>query len=376
MRFFCLIGFFLFSQGMFGQSATLNQVIELPDLISESSGLAKDSNGIFWSHNDSDNDPILVGFNLDGQVIYTIEVTNSSNIDWEDLSIVNDTLIICDCGNNLNTRNNLRILKVPMGSLTLGNNFREAEVINFSYAEQTAFPPKPQQLHFDLEAMACTVDSIYLFSKNRTQPSDGLTYQYVIPNRSGNYPNLERKGQFNSGTTPFADWITGAALNDAGDLALLSASKIIIYRNFTFTPRIQHQAEIIHYNGASQIEAICWDDNCNVWITDEDNSIILNDNNLYSLNVCTTAGLATESDKTVLFCTPNPVDNLLTIQIEGLSSALPYQIIDSSGNMVQKGLIQTNPTSINVRNLPPRQYWVVSNSPSKPLIYCAFTVIR
>jgi hypothetical protein len=376
MRFFSLFGFFLFSQGIFGQSATLNQVIELPDLISESSGLAKDSNGIFWSHNDSDNDAILVGFNLDGQVIYTIEVTNSSNIDWEDLSIVNDTLIICDCGNNLNTRTNLRILKVPMGSIAPGNNFREAEIINFSYAEQTAFPPKPQQLHFDLEAMACTADSIYLFSKNRTQPSDGLTYQYVMPNRSGNYPNLERKGQFNSGTTQFADWITGAALNDVGDLALLSASKIIIYRNFTSNPRIQHLAEIIHYNGASQIEAICWNDECSVWITDEDNAIIFNDNNLYSLEVCSAAGNTTKPKKSILTCSPNPVDSFLTIQMEDQSSVLPYQIIDSNGNVMLKGLIETNQTSINVRNLPSGQYYMLSSGSSKPLIYCAFVVAR
>jgi Secretion system C-terminal sorting domain len=376
MRFFSLFGFFLFSQGIFGQSATLNQVIELPDLISESSGLAKDSNGIFWSHNDSDNDAILVGFNLDGQVIYTIEVTNSSNIDWEDLSIVNDTLIICDCGNNLNTRTNLRILKVPMGSIAPGNNFREAEIINFSYAEQTAFPPKPQQLHFDLEAMACTADSIYLFSKNRTQPSDGLTYQYVMPNRSGNYPNLERKGQFNSGTTQFADWITGAALNDVGDLALLSASKIIIYRNFTSNPRIQHLAEIIHYNGASQIEAICWNDECSVWITDEDNAIIFNDNNLYSLEVCSAAGNSTKPKKSILTCSPNPVDSFLTIHMEEQSSVLPYQIIDSNGNVMLKGLIETNQTSINVRNLPSGQYYMLSSGSSKPLIYCAFVVAR
>jgi len=376
MRIFYLIAFFFFPYWIFGQSATLNQVIELPDLISESSGLARDANGIFWSHNDSDNDAILVGFNLDGQVIYTIQVTNSPNIDWEDLSIVNDTLIICDCGNNLNTRTNLRILKVPMGSLTLGNNFRDAEIINFSYAEQTAFPPKPQHLHFDLEAMACTEDSIYLFSKNRTQPCDGLTYQYVLPNRPGNYPYLERKGQFNSGTTQFADWITGAALNDVGDLALLSASKIIIYRNFTANPRIQHIAEIVWYNGNSQIEAICWKDPCNVWITDEDNAIISNDNNLYSLDVCSSLNISNDLAKTPIICSPNPVDSFLTVQIDEKITTLPFQIIDSRGKVMQKGDLLSGQNSIDIRNLPVGQYWLIGNNTSKPLVYCTFSALR
>lgn len=376
MRFIYLIGFFFFPQVFFGQSVTLNQLIELPDLISESSGLVRDQNGIFWSHNDSDNDAVLVGFNIQGQVIYTIEITNSPNIDWEDLSLVNDTLIICDCGNNPNTRTNLKILRVPMGDLTPGSNLRQAEIINFSYAEQTAFPPKPQLLHFDLEAMACTADSIYLFSKNRTQPCDGLSYQYVLPNRSGSYPKLERKGQFNSGCIQFADWITGAALNDAGDLALLSASKIIIFRNFTSNPRIQYQAEIVQYNGNSQIEAMCWENPCNIWITDEDNSFISNDNNLYSLELCSLAGATGNLEKPLLTCSPNPADSLLTIKTENLSKILPYQIIDSSGNVMLKGQIQTNDTSINVRNLPVGKYFILSLNTSKPLIYCAFVIAR
>lgn len=376
MKFFVVISFFLLSLELLGQSSTLNQIIELPDLISESSGLVRDANGIFWSHNDSDNDAILVGFNLQGQVLYTIEVTNSLNVDWEDLSLVNDTLIICDCGNNLNTRTNLKILKVPLGNILPGNNYREVEVINFSYAEQTAFPPEPQQLNFDLEAMACTADSIYLFSKNRTQPSDGLTYQYVLPNRLGNYPNLERKGQFNSGTTPFADWITGAALNEAGDLALLSASKIIIFRSFTSNPRIQDLAEIVSYNGNSQIEAICWKDLCNVWITDEDNAIIPNDNNLYSLEVCNDAGTTVELNKPFLSCSPNPVDSFLIIQASDNFDILPYQIIDSSGNMRQKGNLLSPHNEVDVRNLPVGQYWIVGSNSSKPLIYCTFSVVR
>jgi hypothetical protein len=224
--------------------------------------------------------------------------------------------------------------------------------------------------------MACTADSIYLFSKNRTQPCDGLSYQYVLPNRSGSYPNLERKGQFNSGCIQFADWITGAALNDAGDLALLSASKIIIYRNFTSNPRIQHLAEIIHYNGASQIEAICWNDECSVWITDEDNAMIFNDNNLYSLEVCSASGNAIKPKKSIFTCSPNPVESFLTIHMEDQSSVLPYQIIDSNGNVMLKGLIETNQTSINVRNLPSGQYYMLSSGSSKPLIYCAFVVAR
>ena len=376
MRFSLLAGFIIYCLGISGQPIKLNQIVKLPAQLSESSGLVRDPSGIFWSHNDSDNDPVLLGFNLEGHIIQTIEITNSPNIDWEDLSLVNDTFIICDCGNNLNTRNNLKILKVPMGSLIPGSNFREAEIINFSCLEQTAFPPKPQQLHFDLEAMACTADSIYLFSKNRTQPCDGLTYQYVMPNRVGNYPLLERQGYFYSGVTKFADWVTGAALNARGDLALLTASKIILFHNFKKKPRIQGQAEIFKYNGNSQLEAIYWNDTCSLWITDEDNVTIANDNNLYSLSLCNEGGISLGSLISDPPCSEVKVVDSLVIPISNRTRSLSYQIINTNGTVIQDGIALPNQHSIDVRNLPSGQYRLIGIDSSKPLIYCIFSVTR
>ncbi|MDZ7846785.1 MAG: hypothetical protein U5L96_08435 [Owenweeksia sp.] len=63
----------------------------------------------------------------------------------------------------------------------------EAGEIDFSYAPQKSFPPEKAKRNFDLEAMVYANDSLFLFTKNRTQPFSGYTYLYAMPAKPGTY---------------------------------------------------------------------------------------------------------------------------------------------------------------------------------------------
>ena len=98
---------------LFSQSLETIVICDLPAELTESSSLEIDSTGNFWSSNDSGGEPILYHFNDNGELLHTVRITNHSNHDWEDISLVGDSIIyIGDFGNNLNDRQNLRILIV------------------------------------------------------------------------------------------------------------------------------------------------------------------------------------------------------------------------------------------------------------------------
>ena len=104
--------------------------------IPESSGLEFWDN-LLWSHNDSDNSSKFYGFDtITGQTIKSILVENSPQIDWEDMTKDSAHLYIGDFGNNAGTRTNLKVLKIPIDSLS-GNAIDtvNAEFIHFSYPD-------------------------------------------------------------------------------------------------------------------------------------------------------------------------------------------------------------------------------------------------
>lgn len=73
----------------------------------EVSGLAasRNSPGIFWVHNDSDDGPYLVAIGMDGRIRAASLVSGARNRDWEDIArvTVHDTsfLVVAETGDNL-----------------------------------------------------------------------------------------------------------------------------------------------------------------------------------------------------------------------------------------------------------------------------------
>jgi hypothetical protein len=162
----------------------------LSSTLNETSGLLW-WNGAIWTHNDSGGDPFLFAVDTTtGNITRTVTVTNAVNTDWEDIAQDDNYIYIGDFGNNANgNRTDLKIYKVSKSDVLAGDNVT-AEIINFSYEDQTDFTPTgSNNTNFDCEAMITYGSSLFLFSKNWVNQQTKL---YEVPNTAGTHTALKR----------------------------------------------------------------------------------------------------------------------------------------------------------------------------------------
>lgn len=187
------------------------RILDLPAPLNETSGLQW-INGRLFSINDGGNSAEIQELNPEtGSLIRTIKVTNASNVDWEDLAASPSHFFIGDFGNNSGNRTDLKVLKIPIASI-LNQTEVIAEVIEFSYPEQSDFSGNNVNHNFDCEAMIFRANQLHLFSKNR---GDGRTNHYTIATNPGKYPAI-LQGSFDS-----KGLITGADVSPDGKNVVL-----------------------------------------------------------------------------------------------------------------------------------------------------------
>ena len=185
-------------------------------LMNETSGL-EFLNGKLWTLNDSGNANDIYRVDTVSSTVYqTVDISNATNVDWEDMTSSNDHLFIGDFGNNNGDRQNLRIYRVNKADLTTSATSVTASIINFSYSDQTSFQSLPTNHNFDCEAMIFLNDSIHLFSKNWV---DFKTKHYVIPNTPGTHVAQFRE-TLNTGFL-----VTSASVQNFGVIALIGYLK-------------------------------------------------------------------------------------------------------------------------------------------------------
>jgi hypothetical protein len=157
-----------------------NALGELSNKLKEISGLVFINDSTLVAHNDGGNAPKLFFLNLEGKIIHEVKIENAKNEDWEDITYDgNDNIYIGDIGNNLNKRKDLCIYKVSLKK-AMKKDEVEAEVLSFSYPNQKAFPPSDDDMHYDAEALCFYKDSLYIFTKCRTEPWDGNSFVYSL----------------------------------------------------------------------------------------------------------------------------------------------------------------------------------------------------
>ena len=259
---------YIFFCSCFLACSPLKKLADLPLAFKENSGIIY-TDGHIWLHNDSGDQPFLYKLNLEGELIRSLKIENAKNIDWEDIAQDKaGNVYIGDFGNNYNARKNLCIYKIPNPD-TVVADVVSAEKILFSYPDQLAIPPAANHKHFDLEAMIAFKDSLYLFSKNRTQPNNGWTKCYRLPKDSGTYiatlvDSMEIKPH------SFLQSITGAAISpDGKKLALLSMTRLYILHHFKGTNFFQAKVKKVYKLPFTQKEAIDFIDNRSILISDE-----------------------------------------------------------------------------------------------------------
>lgn len=119
------------------------------DRIRESSGVVSSrcNDGVFWTHNDSGDGPVLYAFDSEGRDLGAWLVRGAGNVDWEDIATSKDAagkcrLFIGDIGNNGLERNVLviYIVEEPEVSTALKKpKITEAsEAVRFSYPDEVS----------------------------------------------------------------------------------------------------------------------------------------------------------------------------------------------------------------------------------------------
>lgn len=246
-----------------------------PANLEETSGLILIGNKIY-THNDSGGDAAI--YELDtitgsGAIIRTINITNATNVDWEDITQNDTHLFIGDFGNNVDgARMNLIIYKIAKSELAVSNNII-AEIINFTYSNQTQPPTAvaANTTNFDCEAMIATNDSIYLFTKQWTALQTSL---YKMPVVAGSYV-ASLKSTWAANTL-----VTGATLTKNKNAVVLTAynktggEQIILLYGFTQNNFLDCTKRNLTLNEGSitnfhQIEAITNIDDKQFFISNE-----------------------------------------------------------------------------------------------------------
>lgn len=243
----------------FAQEDYLIEKFELPEAVKETSGLIFFNDKLI-THNDSGDGPNLYEIDTISQTITrTITINNATNVDWEDMDQDDTYIYVGDIGNNSGDRQDLKIYRI-LKSDFINSNSVTADVISFSYEDQSDFTTQPNNTNFDAEAMTVYQDQIVIFSKNWT---DQRTNAYIIPKTVGTHV-AQKVSSFDS-----QGLITGAYV--LGEHFLLtgydtSAIPFLVFINENRPPgfdffggnpmRISLIDEIFLEQG-SQIEGVC-----------------------------------------------------------------------------------------------------------------------
>lgn len=265
--FIAFLFLFLPNKDVFSQK---KEIAKVPKELNEISGLVFLNDSVLVAHNDGGDEPILYFLNLKGEEIHRVKIEGAKNIDWEDIAFDGkEYLYIGDIGNNGNDRKDLCIYKVSSKGI-LKKDSVKSEKISFSYSEQNAFPENKPDRHFDAEGMAFVNDSIYIFTKCRTEPFDGKCFGYKVPTKAGNY-KLEKQFELFLGKDGwFKDSATAVDIRD-DKCYILTYNRLMIYTyengKFIFSRHILLAP-------LSQIEAVAVNSKGEVYISDEEQKLL------------------------------------------------------------------------------------------------------
>ncbi|PQJ83017.1 hypothetical protein BTO16_08055 [Polaribacter glomeratus] len=172
----------LFTFVTYGQVTDFKEKFELPAIVKETSGLLF-FDGKIITHNDSGDAAYLYEIDsLTGTFLRRITIKNATHVDWEDITEDETYIYISDTGNNKGTRTDLKIYRILKTDFK-NNNTVSAEIISFSYQDQTNFKSSDNH-NFDAEALVVSENNFIIFTKNR---GDLKTNVYKIPTTIGNH---------------------------------------------------------------------------------------------------------------------------------------------------------------------------------------------
>ena len=259
---------FLLQAASFSQ-VSMVKIAALPEKMFETSGLIVYDDKYLLTHNDGGNSNDLYVLDLEGNHEETIEIKQAENKDWEDITQDDEGRVyLGDFGNNLNSRKSCQIYILPKDFIE--NDAVDAKKITFTYSDQVDFPPDEQGMNFDCEAFFWKDDSLYLFTKCRAKPFNGITNIYVLPDKAGTY--VARKigsMQLCSSNWQFCSVTSVDYHLKSNTIALLTYSKLYVISGFQGHQFWKGKMDEYSLPVLRQREAICFRSRNSWYMTDE-----------------------------------------------------------------------------------------------------------
>ena len=155
---------------------TLQLITDLSDELQETSGLIFCNNNLL-NINDGGNSTEIQELDTQGNILRTIHVSGSQNIDWEAICQNDSTIFLGDFGNNGGNRQDLCIYRISKNQL-IGNDTVGMSKFLFTYPDQSSYANTSNNHNFDCEAFVYSNDSLHLFTKGW---QNLYTKHYVLP---------------------------------------------------------------------------------------------------------------------------------------------------------------------------------------------------
>ena len=236
------------------------------DGVRESSGVvaSRKQPGVYWTHNDSGNAPVLFAMTREGEVLggFPVSVRND---DWEDVAADDEGhLFIGDVGNNNGGRRQVMVYRVDEPD----PRAKPARSLRVRALWRLTYPGRP----FDCEALFVHAGHGYLVSK----VPPGLradVYRFDLSS-GGGAAKLEHVT-----TLPVRSPVTAADLSpDGGRLAVMTVSGPYVFRvnGDVASAGAEGAAEPWHVNYLDlSIEGVCFtDDGRGLLATTEDREVV------------------------------------------------------------------------------------------------------
>ncbi len=183
--------------------------------LEEVSGLvaSRSAADIFWVNNDSGNKSRLYAIQSDGKLLATVDIEDTTNIDWEDLSAGpgkdgKPALYISDAGDNDRNRDDYVLYRVPEPSTISDQKISKDLVESFPFA----YPDG----HHDCEAIFVDPISGQIILLTKTYKQDCEVYTFPMPLRTGEKVVLEKVKGKHIKSIERLRTITGAAISPDG----------------------------------------------------------------------------------------------------------------------------------------------------------------
>lgn len=239
----------------------LRRTGRLDKAVPESSGLARaDRPGVFYTHGDAGNSPILYTIDAAGKLLQETRLS-VPNQDWESLAQdKSGNLFVIDAGNNNNSRKDLAIHRLKPAAPT------QLSTIHFSYADQREFPPSKKERNFDCEAAFWHDGTLYLFTRDRANQSTSKVY--TLSDKPG-----EQTARLLTSLTIDGE-VTDADVSSNGQrLALLGKEELFLFEGATFQAALKATPRRIDLPGAGQTEGLVFTDDQTLVISTEEGSL-------------------------------------------------------------------------------------------------------